>query len=119
MVLVDQQLAKLHIFDSSDDASTAALFVVMYDPALRWSIKGENAHTQLTANAADSIFNVSGRLPGIHSDNVGGAAIRPMLRDPEHLDFRPKPGSVLDKQGAGAYGSGGPYWIPGSRAHVA
>ena len=111
-------IANNTIFDSSDDDVTAALFVMMYDPAFSWSKKGENEHTRLSANAADTIFNVSGKLPGIHADNLGGVGIRTMLTDPDHLDFRPKAGSPLDTVGAGAYTRRTEdYWTPGSRAH--
>ena len=42
--------------------TTAALFVMEYDPSKPWAIPGENAHTTLTYNAADTIFNVRGQL---------------------------------------------------------
>ena len=102
------------IFDSSADA-TGALFVMMYDPSKPWAIPGENAHTSLDANAADSIFNVSGTLPGHHTHNIADVAISAMLVAPEALDFSPKPGSALDRAGAGAYLNGEPYWVPGVR----
>ena len=84
-------IANNTVFDSSDEQSTAALFVMMYDPTKAWSIKGENAHTLVSHNAADSIFNVSGQLPGVHTGNVAGIPIRPMLQDPDNADFRPVP----------------------------
>lgn len=81
-----------------------------------WSKPGENSHTLVVANAADTIFNVSGQLPGVHSGNVAGnGSIRAMLADPDGRDFRPKPGSLLDTIGAGAYRLGGEYWVPGPR----
>tara|TARA_B110001452_G_scaffold238232_1_gene218596 strand:+ start:71 stop:382 length:312 start_codon:yes stop_codon:yes gene_type:complete len=93
----------------------AALVVMMYDPSIAWSRPGENAHSLVVANAADSMFNVSGRLPGVHSANVVGVPIRAMLADPDGRDFRPKKGSQLDTMGAGAYTLGGEYWVPGPR----
>jgi len=105
-------------FDSTDDLETAALFVMMYDPSKSWSIKGENAHTRLTANAADTIFNVSGVLPGIHTQNVGDVSIRSMLVDPEKNNFRPITNTAMDRLNAGAYNSNDneqDYWIPGRR----
>lgn len=68
------------------------------------------------AKAADSIFNVSGVLPGIHTGNVAGVPIRPMLADPDTHDFRPKPGSKLEAMGAGVYAtSDAVLWTPGPR----
>ena len=114
-------IASNTVFDSSDEQITAALFVMMYDPTKPWAIKGENAHTKLQANAADSIFNVSGALPGTHHDNVGDTCVRDMLvrGSPDngpHYDFRPKDGSAMAKVGAGAFkNSGSPWWVPGPR----
>jgi hypothetical protein len=90
-----------------------------YDPKLRWSIQDENKHTVVHANGADSIFNVSGQLPGVHTDNVVGVPLEPMLVDPLHRNFRPKGGSALHNMGAGAYTSVGDYWIPGQQSHLA
>ena len=78
-------------------------------------IRDENAHTTLDANAADSIFNVSGTLPGKHARNVADTSIREMLVDARSLDFRPRRGSALDTAGAGAYREGEAYWVPGRR----
>ena len=102
------------VFDSSAD-DTGALFVMMFDPTKPWAIPGENAHTDLDANAADSIFNVSGALPGRHKNNVANAEIGAMLVDPQGRDFRPKAGSALERAGAGAYRPDEPYWMPGAR----
>lgn len=110
-------IARNTVFDSRGEDPNGALFVMMYDPSKPWAIKGENAHTHLTSNAADSIFNVTGKLPGIHSGNVGGVQIRPMLGEPDSFDFRPRAGSALDTMGAGAYSRQAAYWTPGSRAH--
>jgi hypothetical protein len=105
------------VFDSSDERVTAALFPMMFDKSKPWSIPGENAHTKLSQNAADSIFNVSGVLPGIHTGNIAGTPVRPLLVDASALNFRPLPGSVLDKAQAGAYSSSPSvaYWVPGRR----
>ena len=67
----------------------------------------------LALNAADSIYNVSGTLPGIPSGNFAGRALRPMLRDVGARDFRPVAGSALEQAGAGAYRIGEAYWVPG------
>merc|ERR1712232_178507 len=84
----------------------------MYDPSKSWSIQGENDHTEVKDSVADSIFNVSGNLPGIHSGNVVGTPVRPMLVDPDNLDFRPKAGSPA--AGAGPYPDPtADYWTPG------
>jgi hypothetical protein len=66
-------------------------------------------------NAADSIFNVSGVLPGHHDHNFAGVPIRDSLVDPDAHDFRPRPDSALHKTAAGAYRVGDPYWVPGAR----
>ena len=77
-----------------------------YDPALKWSKPGENSHSHLDSNAADSIFNVTIKgvptLPGIHRNNVAGVPIAPMLVDPAARNFRPKGGSAVHVLGAGA-----------------
>ena len=107
---------------TADGSKTPALYVLEYDPALRWSIPGENSHSQLDSNAADSIFNVSidgvPTLPGIHHGNVAGVPIAPMLIDPAARNFRPKGGSAAHQLGAGAYSAEGAYWIPGRQAHL-
>lgn len=72
----------------------------------------------LAGNAAESIFNVSGKLPGHPSRNVAGLSIIPMLVDPIHRNFRPKGGSALASLGAGAYSLGGEYWIPGQQRYL-
>jgi hypothetical protein len=110
---------------TADGSRTPALYVLEYTPALPWTIPGENSHTHLDSNAADSIFNVSINgvltLPGIHHNNVAGIPIAPMLVDPDLRNFRPKGGSAVYSLGAGAYdnGSGSEYWIPGRQSHEA
>jgi hypothetical protein len=105
------------VFDSSDENDgTAALFVMMYDPTKPWAIPNENAHTRLEHNAADSIFNVSGVLPGRHVGNVANVAIRSMLTSPATGDFRPKAGSALEAAAAGAFATAdAARWVPGPR----
>ena len=106
-------IEKNTVFDMTNEATETAMFVMMYCNK-SWAIKGENSHTKLEYNAADSIFNVSGVLPGIAVDNVVGTPIRAMLLSPDTYDFRPKPGSVLERTGAGAYASSVAHqWIPG------
>ena len=73
-------IARNTVFDSSDEQLTAALFVMMFDPTKSWSIPGENVHTKLQSNAADTIFNVSGALPGVHKGNLGNTCVRDMLK---------------------------------------
>ena len=110
---------------TADGSKTPALYVLEFDPALKWTIPDENKHSHLDYNAADSIFNVSIKgvmtLPGIHRNNVAGVPIAPMLIDPVARNFRPKGGSAVHSLGAGAYenGSGSEYWIPGRQAHTA
>lgn len=109
-------IANNTVFDNSDERGTAALFVMMYDPTKSWSIKGENSHTKLDWNAADSIFNVSGQLPGVHKGNVANVRVRTMLKGPDNYDFRPLPGSSLAKNGAGAFATpDAPLWSAGVR----
>ena len=110
-------IANNTIFDSSDENDgTGALFVMMYDPTKPWAIPNENAHTRLEHNAADSIFNVSGALPGLHVANVANVAIRSMLASPATNDFRPKAGSALEAAAAGAFAAAdAARWIPGPR----
>jgi len=89
-----------------------SLVVMMYDPSRSWSVEGENAKTEVNNNVADMIFNISGELPGLHSGNIAGMAIRPMLQNPDEFDFRPKTGSQL--VGTGPYpDQTAEYWIPG------
>jgi hypothetical protein len=110
---------------TADGSKTPALYVLEYDPALSWTIPGENSHTHLDSNAADSIFNVTIKgvqtLPGIHRNNVAGVPIAPMLLDPAARNFRPKGGSAVHSFGAGAYDTGAEseYWIPGRQGHTA
>merc|ERR1719454_27290 len=118
------------LLQASQEASQAPelynLAVMEYDPTKSWSIQGENNHTIFKDNAADSLFNVSGLLAGIHSNNLAGpmldtlqtGGLAAQLRDPDNLDFRPKVGSQLEKSGAGAY-TGGEYWIPGKQLSTA
>ena len=89
-----------------------------YDPAKAWAKKNENKNTRVLHNAADSIFNVSGQLPGIEVGDVSGVPIKPMLVAPDAppYDFRPKAGSQLEQMQAGAYSSStAAVWIPGVR----
>ena len=88
-------------FHSLDDA-TGALFPMQYDPSKSWSIKGENADSYIAFNAADSIFNVSGKIAGHARGNVGNVDVGSMLMDIDACDFRPIAGSIIDKSGAGA-----------------
>ena len=51
-------IANNTVFDSSTESgpdANAALFVMMYSPGKPWAIPGENAHTVLALNAADSL----------------------------------------------------------------
>jgi len=106
------------IFNSND--RNRALWVMEYDSRIHWSIPGENAHTVMENNGADSIFNVSGKLPGLHENNLGNTCIEEQLRSPSQFNFLPKPGSILDKNGIGAYRNGETtYWIPGRQGHGA
>ncbi len=118
-------IARNTVFDSSDEQVTAALFPMMYDPSKPWAIRGENAHTKLDHNAADSIFNVSGVLPGVHTGNVGDTCVRDQVTSPPGptpgppgtgVDFRPKDGTKMGQSGAGAFAhAASPWWVPGPR----
>ena len=90
------------------------LGVMQYNPAVKWSKRGENAHTLFFDNLADCLLNVSGRLAGDNPHNniagpvldtqrAGGAAAQ--LVDPGTMDFRPKPASQVSTV-AGTAGSG-------------
>jgi hypothetical protein len=83
-------------------------------------------------NGADWLFNVSGALPGdagrAGSNNSAGSAelpggVRPQLAGPDGRDFRPKAGSLFDRQNVGPYHptdvNGSSYWIPGKQLHTA
>ncbi len=93
----------------------------------------ENGQTVTRNNLAGEIssskFEKSLGLPGLHSNNWQGD-VRSQLRDPNHLDFRPKPDAVVvdagyfidsitgdyvgDAPDVGAYEQGADmYWIPG------
>lgn len=107
------------VFHSSDDFR-GAIDVMEYDASIKWSIKGENAHTRMAGNAADSLFNVSGRLPGLHSNNLGDVDVAAQLMGPDGRDFRPRPGTLMARMGAGAYPVNGTgYWIPGKQGVAA
>ena len=114
----------VHGANPADGSRTPALYVLEYNPKLSWSRPGENAHTHLDSNAADSIYNVSVNgvltLPGIHRNNVAGVPIAPMLVDPMHRNFRPRGGSALHSMGAGAYAASASaeYWVPGRQEHT-
>jgi len=90
---------------------------MMFDPNKTWSIKGENAGTVLRNNGADSIFNVSGALPGnpkTRANNLGNTDIAAQLTDPDKLNFVPKQGSKMAIDGVGAYRAGDASpWMPG------
>jgi len=110
-VLVTQQPA-LSLSQGEKKSEPPSLVVMMYDPSKSWSKPGENAGTVVKDNAADSIFNISGKLPGIHSGNVAGMPVRHMLENPDEFDFRPKVGSPL--VGVGPYPDPAEeYWVPG------
>jgi hypothetical protein len=99
--------------DSLDaiDSTLPPLLDVMHDA---W--KGENKHTIVRGNLADSYTNV-----GVASNNIIGAAamidIRTQLRDPINRDFRSCKGSTAAVNGVGAYpiaaSTAAVYAIPG------
>jgi len=89
-----------------------AITIMLYTPSKSWSIAGENDNTDVKRNVADTMYNVSGQLPGRNSDNVIGTPVRPMLEDPDNFDFRPKPDSPA--VGAGPYPDPATdHWKPG------
>lgn len=78
--------------------------------------KGENGHSIVKGNVATSWS--PNALPGVMDKthpNVLDGAVWQQLRDPEHYDFRPREGSIVAQSGAGPYGLGAQYWIPGRR----
>ena len=87
-------------------------------------VKGENSHTVTKGNvlqngacSSTKIPQCQYDVPGQYDDNVKGD-VRNLLRDPDNLDFRPRPDSDLVLKGVGPYGKesmdhGGVYWIPG------
>ena len=86
-------------------------------------MKGENEHTETVGNVLQkgtcNYHNKPGcnYTPGNYTNNVVGD-VRNLLRDPDNLDFRPKPNSDLISKGIGPYSlesmkDGGTYWIPG------
>ena len=85
--------------------------------------KQENKHTVVANNILQHGACSNGRVqpcpgnPGNFSNNVNNS-VAEYLRDPENLDFRPKPTSDYITKGIGPYGEesmreGGVYWIPG------
>jgi len=77
--------------------------------AKRWAKKGENSHTVLRNNIADSILNVSGTFLPLASNNMGDLRDdwwTSELKDPASFDFRPKPGSQSATKEVGAYPAG-------------
>ena len=107
--------------------------------------QGGNEGTLTHNNVADRISgHRSGSyedypVPGIYTHNVNGyeigRSVRGMLIDPDNLNFRPHPDSMLVDAGLviegftdeyvgiapdiGAYEYGGEYWIPGITWNVA
>ena len=89
----------------------------------------ENANTLVEGNAMDGFLGLVGgsaavpstsavddRFHVLRSVNNSAGALFEQLRDPENLDFRPRPGSVYAEKRIGAYdavGAGDHYWIPG------
>jgi len=104
------------------DCDAEANDIVIHDT--EWK---DNANSEIFANAADTISGHRSKrraptapFPGKQRNNWIGytfdpqRATRDELRDPENLDFRPKPGSVLAAKGIGAYPTeASHYWIPG------
>ncbi len=99
----------------------------------------ENAHTIIRNNLAGEISSSKKErslgLPGFHSNNWEGD-VRSQLRDPDNLDFRPKPEAAIIDAGyyvpgiTGEYTGNAPdigayefgtsnYWIPGYQASKA
>ena len=87
------------------------------------SNSSENSHTTVTSNIIEngacsgSVHSPCLGIPGNFTNNVNDSAWA-HLRDPDNLDFRPKPTSDYISKGIGPYGEesmkhGGVYWIPG------
>lgn len=92
-------------------------------------VETENEHTVTTGNilqtgaCSEENNPTCKHIPGKFTNNVVGD-VRSLLRDPDNLDFRPKPGSDLITKNIGPYGQesmehGGVYWIPGQQQVVA
>ena len=98
----------------------------------KWSEVINNAAKIITGARKDGVHLLDEQLeesPLVHN-NLNKADIASMLVDPDHMDFRPKPGSRLVGAGAvirgyaegvdgrkpdiGAYQTGGEKWIPGA-----
>jgi hypothetical protein len=93
----------------------------------------DNANSVIHSNASDTISghrskqrNPKDPFPGKQYNNWIGVLQNPpqklntLLRDPQNLDFRPKPGSVLETKGIGAYKAQvESYWIPGRKVSTA
>ena len=85
----------------------------MSDAAGEEVVGGSEA--QPGCSAVDAVLAMSMDARQRAANNSAGAVYKQM-RDPDNLDFRPRPGSVWDRYGIGAYdavGHGGVYWIPG------
>ena len=89
---------------------------------------GSNTKTITQSNAADKIAgHRTGShdvypVPGEYHNNLNGyldsgGSVESQLTDPAAYDFRPKPGSLLDILGMGAYeSSDNPPWTAGTTA---
>ncbi len=70
-------------------------------------LSGGSARSPST-DRVDHTFNVAA------SSRNSAGGVREQLRDPDNLDFRPRPGSVWERMGIGAYDvDAHMYWIPG------
>ena len=95
----------------------------------------ENTHSIVEGNAASSWTTPLSGVTSSERPNVLDPAVGEQLRDPRNRDFRARPGTALEKSGAGPYassvsaalyepepdaasadcGAAGAYWIPGRR----
>ena len=98
----------------------------------QWSEVINNAAKIITGARKDGVHRLDEQLPvsALVHNNLQKVDIAPMLRDPDHMDFRPKEDSPLIGAGAvipgyaekvngknpdiGAYQSGGDRWVPGA-----
>ena len=86
-------------------------------------MKGENEHTVISSNIAQARVCSSKQqmnctyIPGKFANNAIGN-VSTHLRDPDDLDYHPKPNTDYIIKGIGPYSKesmnhGGVYWIPG------
>jgi len=96
------------IFNSVNAQERSGSLAVMLEGYAKWGAPGENLHTTMTGNIADSFITPKNgpAFPDGASNNLALGYHRwwdAQFTDAARLDFRPRPGSECATQGLGAY----------------